>query len=69
MPGITPSRWLPLVVVVVLTPFLHATKILKISEITKHFVNYFVNFSKLSTRIFNISSELYKALCAKIEIS
>ena len=57
MPGITPSRWLPLVVVMVLLPFLHATKISKISEITKHFVNFFVKLSKLTTGIFNMRLE------------
>ena len=35
MPGITLSRWLPLVVVLAILPFLHATKILKITETTK----------------------------------
>ena len=58
MPGITPSRWLPLVVVVVLLPFLHATKIRKISEIAKYFVSYFVKLSKLATSIFNMRLEL-----------
>ena len=42
MPGITPGRWLPLVVIQgVFTPFLHATKLQKISETTKHFSNFF----------------------------
>jgi hypothetical protein len=41
MPGITPSRWLPLVVVMVLLPFLHATKIQKISETTKYLCKFF----------------------------
>lgn len=50
MPGITPSRWLPL--------FYYATKLQKLSETAKRFVNYFVKFSKLSTGIFNMSLEL-----------
>ena len=68
MPGITPSRWLPLDVVMVLLPFLHVTKIQKILETTKYFVNYFVKFSKLSTDIFNMRLDLYSALPVKNEI-
>jgi len=69
MPGITPSRWLPLVVVLAILPFLHATKILKITETTKHFVNYFVKISKLSTGIFNMRLELHPAFCLNNELS
>ena len=53
MPEITPSHWLPL--------FYYTAKIQKTSEITKHFVNYFVKFSKLTIDVFNARLELFRA--------
>lgn len=60
MPEITPSRWLPL--------FYYTAKIQKTSEITKHFVNYFVKFSKLTIDVFNARLELFRALRDENEI-
>lgn len=40
----------------------------KTSEITKHFVNYFVKFSKLTIDVFNARLELFRALRDENEI-